>query len=288
MAAFGASALLTACSLFTSLDGLSGGAADGGEAGSSPDASRVDEASSGEAAADAGPSRYASAVLADEPLGYWRFGEANGRTAFNATASIPGTYAEFGVALGRAGAIVGDPDTAVELDGVDGRIDFGNVFDFAGRAPFTVELWIKPENPNGKLRLILSRGATAPEGGPDGYFGFYNTRVDGGAYLLFGRTSSGTASYAPGPAFTGTAFDHVVLTYDGRDTRLWFNGVNVGTERDERAVTPTAGAFVVGDSVIAQPFKFKGAMDELAVYDHALAADRIAAHLAAARGVPAP
>ena len=53
------------------------------------------------------PRCYGDAVLADNPVGYWRLDETTGTTAADSKGTRPGTYAN-GVTLGQAGAL---PDT---------------------------------------------------------------------------------------------------------------------------------------------------------------------------------
>lgn len=96
--------------------------------------------------------QYSSFVLAKGPVGYWRLGESAGVTAFDASGNgNDGTY--FGnPTLGQAGAISGDPDTAVGLNGPDSR-DYVEIAD-PGSAAFsqptsgtglTVEVWMRPD-----------------------------------------------------------------------------------------------------------------------------------------------
>jgi hypothetical protein len=81
---------------------------------------------------------YASAVLADHPVAYWRLGEASGTTAIDSSAHLQtGAYFN-GVSLGQPGALPGDPNTAARFDGVNDHAQFPNpVGD-----DFTVEAWI--------------------------------------------------------------------------------------------------------------------------------------------------
>ncbi len=70
--------------------------------------------------ARAAPSRYATRVLADAPIGYWRFGEAPGapRARDESPNRNDGTYSG-GITLGQPG--FHDGDTAALFDGRTGR-----------------------------------------------------------------------------------------------------------------------------------------------------------------------
>ena len=70
--------------------------------------------------------------------------------------SVPAKYVN-GVVFGVAGAIVGDPDTAAHLDGVNDGIGLGDHFDFAGPVSFTVEAWVRPTVLDNVYRRVFSK-----------------------------------------------------------------------------------------------------------------------------------
>jgi hypothetical protein len=76
-------------------------------------------------------------VLADNPVGYWRFGELSGTTATARAGTPNGTYTN-GPILGVGGG-VGDTDSGALFDGVDDRVRFGDVHHFPSNAPFSIE-----------------------------------------------------------------------------------------------------------------------------------------------------
>jgi hypothetical protein len=143
-ATFGALLLLALtgahCSLTTDLNGFSEPAA----------AVLVGAEASVEGGVDAGseaaaPTSYSAVVMTDAPIAYWRLGESSAPTAKDEVpAGHPGTY-KGGVVLGVPGSIAGDPDTAAHFDGVDDVMEIAlpSKFDFAGKAPFSVEAWVK-------------------------------------------------------------------------------------------------------------------------------------------------
>jgi hypothetical protein len=59
------------------------------------------------------PAGYGSAVLADNPIAYWRLGETNGTVAHDYVGGNDGTY--YSATLGVPGYSVIDPDTAASL-----------------------------------------------------------------------------------------------------------------------------------------------------------------------------
>lgn len=93
-------------------------------------------------------SDYERAVLGSEPLAYWRLGEAKGpRVIDKANNGHDGIL--YGTpSLQQLGAIMGDPDTAVKLDGKKSFIEIPSHPDFSqctSRQGLTIEVWFRPD-----------------------------------------------------------------------------------------------------------------------------------------------
>src|SRR4051812_48718243 len=67
-------------------------------------------------------SDYRAAVLADNPVSYWRLDETGGTTASDQQGANPGTI-QGAVTLNQPGAMTGE--AAMSFDGLYGLIDFG-------------------------------------------------------------------------------------------------------------------------------------------------------------------
>jgi len=93
-------------------------------------------------------SDYERAVLASEPLAYWRLGEAKGpRVIDKANNGHDGILCGT-PSLQQLGAIMGDPDTAVMLDGKKSFIEIPSHPDFSqctSRQGLTIEVWFRPD-----------------------------------------------------------------------------------------------------------------------------------------------
>lgn len=73
---------------------------------------------------------------------------------------------------------------------------------------------------------------------------------------------------------------HVAVTKDGADVHLYVDGVDVtGPVTDRTVVDEDTALQIGGDGFSGSPAA--AAIDEVAIYDTALAPDRIAAHVAA-------
>ena len=96
----------------------------------------------------AAASHYEKVVLAKQPVAYWRLGEAEGPDALDSTANgHRGTY-HGTPAFHERGAIKGDANTAIKLDGKRSYIEIANHKDFSqptsGKG-LTIEVWVRPD-----------------------------------------------------------------------------------------------------------------------------------------------
>lgn len=238
-----------------------------------PDASRPDAEPPGDVGpGDATPpTAYPTAVLADAPIGYFRLGETGGMVADNLIPGQPdGAY--FGtVVLGVAGALPTDTNTAILLDrAMAGYVDVGDSYDFPDLAPFSLEAWVKPPSPaDGDYHEIVSKWHDPP--GRAGFELFYI----GGEVRFAREVDDGTLDTLAAGGLPAGVYTHVVATYDGAMMRLYFNGSPVGARASVLPLADNPIAFQIG---IGGSAGFTGALDEVAVYDHALTAGRVMAH----------
>jgi len=226
---------------------------------------------------------YASEVLSDNPLGYWRFEDAssaNGTTAANSSTS--GSTHD-GIYNGNVTQIVGghiNLGTAISLDGDNDFVDVanGDAFRAPGGTNFSVETWIKvAPDASGTYERIVDQG-----------FGFgagWTLAMTGNTGQV-GLYRNGSANAESSVAVDDNAWHHVVGTYDGTNTKVYVDGglwANVAA-----AATLGAGAANLRIGINQGGTEdYVGGLDEVAVYGVALGIDRIAAH-AAAGGIDAP
>lgn len=218
---------------------------------------------------------YASQVLADAPLIYWRLGEASGTVAADASGNgHTGTYLN-SPTLGVTGLQTSDADTAISTDGVSDQGVQSASITAADYPLFTLECLINPTS------FVFGLGALC--GWDDLQMYVSNAggvKVTAGWWMI-GSGSDGSDSV---DVATG-ATNHVAIVYDGTDAIVYIDGTAVAS----RPVS--AGASLGSDPFWAATDSFDdnylGVLDEVAFYDSALSAGRIAAHYAAASGAPA-
>lgn len=224
-------------------------------------------------------SPWAEAVGATPGLAaWWRFDEREGTVAADRAGDNDGTYAP-GVRLGAPGLIAGDPDTAIALDARgEAYVDAGDVLDFPGFAPFTVEAWIAPGEFQSPYPRILQKDGVDENGNRQGYLVYLNKET---GKLGFERWRDGEADVVTTP--DPLAIDrpiHVAATYDGSTMRLFLDGALAAEAAAQRDMTDNDFGLRIGARSDGES-PFYGILDEVTVYSTALDAETVAAHFAA-------
>ena len=216
---------------------------------------------------------YASNVVADSPVAYYRLGETG--VSLAADSSGHDDVGRLGNVStpGLAGALATDPDTAQDANGscclVNARpaLAYGNV-------ARSVEGWIMPRD--NTYRYLAGWGRS----GDDQTFA---VGVD--------PSHIGVTAYNDDRSFTLPAainvrdgsWHHVVVTYDGTTLRAYLDGLTLGSRTFARPLnTVDNGGLYVGAAYEGRGYQIYGGVDEVAVYARALTAAQVAAHFAAA------
>jgi hypothetical protein len=223
---------------------------------------------------DASARDYASVILADRPVGYWRLGERQGTIAYDSSGNhIDGSYLG-GFALGAPGALANDPDTAITLDGAtgfvriphDARIDVTN-------SVTSAEGWV--------------RGGTATSQEV-----FSAWQVGSGFQLVYNSgvveawTDHGVAVSTA--TITDSAWHHVATVWDGTSAFVYVDGMVTGSAASmftANALENQIGAQCTGAGSTSCGLFRTGDVDEVAVYDYPLAAANVLMHYHAGLGI---
>jgi len=270
-------ALFAACSLTTDLGGLSGGAdaTDASvppppsvEGGAPPEASPMKDATAETGTGNA----YADMILADGPAAYYRFEDAVGSNAAkDELGMIPANLTHAGSTFGNDG-VVGH---AMLFDG-SSALDLGDVFDFAGKVPFTLELWEKPTASNAGGLLIHKRDEHT--GNQADFLGYVFYLDNGSPHFEVWGVDLSAWNATPDPA----GFVHLVLTVSyatGKgNATLYVDALPASAGGYDNTIdladTPTHLTFAPS---------FAGLLDEVAIYTKVLPPDRILAHYRAGK-----
>jgi len=251
----------TSSSATSSASSSSTGAGEGGAGGGG--------GQSGGAAGSGDP--YRTLVLGDDPLGYWRLGDADPPVAHDETGSFDGTYVG-GVLLGEPG--IDGRDGAAHFLGRGDLMSVGDRFDFSALAAFTLEAWVKPDALPTELTPICSKGGYLGD-----YFrGYTLDFYDQGVRLM--RCHDDTCQSVTGPPIQAGVYSHVVAAFDGATFYVYVDGQAPVTAASPVELADTDAAFVWAGSLSTFGL-FVGLLDEVAVYGYALGPEKVAAHHAA-------
>ena len=223
-----------------------------------------------------GGSAYKDAITGTSGLvAYYRLDETSGTTAFDSQSpSYNGTYSGSPL-LGANGLLESDDNASIDHDAVDDRIHVADnaALDFAGTAPFSLEIWVNPDVVDTTCRRLFSKEIT-DAAGTQGYIlyicngGFGTQRRRDGV----NNTITSANTYAA----AGTK-RHVVSTYDGATLRLYVDGTQVTSGASSVSLLDNANPLGIG-SYSTGGTRFDGRLDEAAVYNTALSAATVRAH----------
>ncbi len=189
---------------------------------------------------------------------------------------------------------------AMPLDGLKQWASMNNPSGLNITGQITLEAWVKPDAAQlSDPALILSHGEptyTSYLAGPpptiygaptNGNSVFLKIEGPGPYYYTVGSSkftnTIGTAYFlasAPAPAgdFTGV-WVHLVGTYDGANWRLYRNGVQIAVSAAASGALPVDnGDWAIGSTGNGWAKNYAGAVDEVAIYNTALSASKVASH----------
>ncbi len=239
---------------------------------------------------------YASAVKALNPVAYYRFTDTDqvptevpAVNRGSLGAAFNGEYQVMADARGRAGAIAGDADTSVFIDGSTGAqvvVPYSPDYNPAG--PFSVEFWANPANNDAGTHTAASAmvngqnpanaddrsGWCLRHNGTDWQFILGYDHSDGATYYGTTLTAAGTV--------TAGAWQHVVAVYTGSEVKLYVNGSEVATDVPPAQfpmLRNTGAPLILGDRGYTG-WDYNGLVDEVAIYTSALTPAEVQSHYA--------
>ena len=240
------------------------------------DTSRPDGAVTSERAA-----AYAAAVLADKPIAYWRLSDSDAGSCRN---EVDGGYTatyQGKIEFGAQGIFDDDNERAVFLSdqaSLPVALKAGAApLDFPGGRNFALEAWVKRSGADASDDVLGAQLQFTAEPEPKPFLGItlfvYPGRSIARFERWFGPDHLGPLEVESTAAVTPGQFHHVVVSVTGDEMRLFVDTKQTlqggGTAADANAM-----GFVWGPLL--------GALDEIAIYDHALTEERVKAHYAAA------
>lgn len=205
---------------------------------------------------------YSAAVLADNPVAYFRFenaespitdersgtlvGSATGDLEYAVPAMI-GNGLEFSPVLGDATTVVVD-----------------DVFDFPGSVPMSIECWARIDGAAEFQHLVSKRYNI----GEDQYG--WSLTIEPGSGVRYTRSNVGFRHVTAQPKLG--QFSHIVATFDGDFSRIYVDGEFVLDKPGDLDLPDSTEPLRFGSGPTSS--HFGGVLDELAIYNKVLSAER--------------
>lgn len=217
---------------------------------------------------------YRSEVLGDNPVAYWRLDSPADSGPYGFTGTV---HAPLIVGTGASAVCADASPNASTLFLGAGYLDFGNPPELQLTQDATLEMWLRPavghmtdarRNPFNKAyggEMTVTQEKT-------GVLDYYQGSCGGNCnpYLGFGT-----------PGMVEGEWRYVVLVRDvAANTLSWYvDGAFVSSRANNPGAAASSKSVWIGDGYV---YPYHGEIDEVAMYAHALTADDIAAHWAAA------
>jgi Concanavalin A-like lectin/glucanases superfamily len=235
-------------------------------------------APAGSASASGNP--YVDAVLANNPIGYWRFNELAGGVIPNSAST--GAIHD---AMDQGTVTFGNPSYAANLGtsfGFNGagaiRIPDHADFDL-GTGDYAVELWFNTNTTN--------RGDLFTYKGGGGDFGIHSESQGANTVSVFFNGFDLMASNIP-----INSWHHVVVTRNSGTAQLYLDGALKATQLGNTDSLNIANDLLVGSNHNGNPdnlaIQFNGLIDEVAFYGHGLSDADVLAHFDASTTIAVP
>jgi hypothetical protein len=228
---------------------------------------------------------YAKSVLASKPVAYWRLNEFNGPVVHDASGHHNDAAYEDGIAFyltgPRSPGFSGEATVNRCPHFAGGRVDGG--IKRLGNT-YSVECWFWngfPNNARAVTGCLFSLGTDEKSSAPGDHLTIGGTNDAPGRFLFFNGNPSNKILTGK-TAIKERIWNHVALVREGKSVRAYLNG-NVESEITGEAEfgypRDVERIFIGGSS--DNFANFEGKIDEVAVYNRALASEEVIGHFKA-------
>lgn len=219
---------------------------------------------------------YEEEILADEPFVFYRFNEADGANALDSSGNDRHGEYTGGVDVGQASLTKG-LGTSAQFDGVSGLVQLA-ALDFESDQ-LTIETWLNLDK--------LSDGCCTSIFSPNGWSqGWVHYNLKGDANIEFALNGGGPNNHNTEPeAVPFAEWVHIASVYDKEEAsvKTYINGQAIEVSPPDFSTPQTVQLTEAAQIGAWQDTRFLGGlMDEFAIYESALSAERIETHFLSA------
>jgi hypothetical protein len=205
-------------------------------------------------------------------VGLWHLDEIAGTTGVGSVLDRSGRgnhgTPNGSVVFGSAGKL----GTSATFNGSGSQsINFGNSSSINFNGNITMAAWVFPTISNA-YQVIIANSDGSGSGGNRNYALFLSTSGTGQVYVVIGGNAIGDVAVTP--AWTVNAWNHVVMTADGVNVKIYINGILANTTPSTSVSVNTAGRLVYVGAENGH-YPLNGKLDEVAVWQKALNAAEV-------------
>ena len=219
------------------------------------------------------PSNEASATTASATFGLvaaYSFDEGSGTT----TVDLSGN-ANHGTVANTAWITAGKYGKALAFNGTNAIVTVSDSASLRLMAGMTLEAWVNPSAASPAWRDVIYKGN-------DNYY-LEGSSTNGGVIAAGGTFAGANATLYGSSALPVNAWSHLAATYDGAFLRLYVNGTQISSQALTGAIATSNNPLQIGGDSLYGQF-FQGAIDEVRIYNRALAQAEIQADMNAPLG----
>ncbi|MSZ32188.1 MAG: hypothetical protein F2630_08275, partial [Actinobacteria bacterium] len=216
---------------------------------------------------------YTSAVLADSPTGFWALSDASGATSVTDQGSAGANGVPTSVTFGGATNFspLATSQLAASFNGTASRIVVPDNAAWNSNT-MTVEAWIRPAaTQSTNFASILSRNTASN--------GWWIEQTNAGQIFAW---VNGVSMISASGVITPNRWQHIAMTYNGSDIKLYVNGVVVASVGAQNIELQTISSpFQIGARNTTPVNFYNGLISNVALYGTALTDARIQNHVQA-------
>ena len=208
------------------------------------------------------------------PVAAWSFDDGAGPLARASVGALDGAI------TGATWTTQARHGKALAFNGVDNVVTVASASALNLSAGMTIEAWVYPTT------LTGARSVSVKEGLNDLAYGLYASDL---ASRPQGVVNLGTGALgaAGGVALQANGWSHLATTYDGSTVRLFVNGTQAVALAAAGSLVQTSGSLRIGGNSLFGEW-FQGVIDDVRIYDRALAVAEIQTDMATAVPPPPP
>jgi hypothetical protein len=223
---------------------------------------------------------YVGQIVSDGPVAYWRMSESPSGQTVDVMGNV-GNAVEQGTPSSGLGTLAGllgttNSDPVFDNRGATGYLEVANAADLQITADLTIEWWMYRQSATPSTSDIISRGGVRE----------YAILVDGNGAMSFCHGNGSVAECeTTANSFVsagGADYTHYAIVRDATSSpkRVLFykDGVLAETHTYTQTVTTSTNVLRIGDNPDVGARYLDGDIDEVAIYNYQVSADRLLLH----------